>query len=495
MNHPLAARLLTPGAADYRLVAWVFLRLLALIYLAAFASLAVQILALAGDGGIYPLAEQLRDAATLGGWQWLLSYPSLFWLASGDAALLAAAWGGCALSLLLLVGRGERAILILLYLLYLSLYHAGQIFTNFQWDYLLLETGFLAIFLPGGSRLVVWLFRWLLFRLRFLSGISKLLGGDPSWVGLTALNHYFETQPLPHVGSWVAHQLPDWLLRFGTGATLVVEILVPFLMLLPRRWRFVAAWLTILWQVLIILTSNHNFFNLLTIVLCLFLFDDRAVARVVPASWARRAEAGKLLPDRPSRAAGIAILAVTLVLVPTSLITAAELIRGRPLPVVSAWAQWLAPLRIANRYHVFPKIERERIELQIDVSADGERWEPLDFRYRPDEVSQTPVFVVPHHPRVDWTLWFVPMNPIFMDWFERFLERVLEGSPSVTALLARAPLDGASPRMLRVQVFRYRFATPAERSESGVWWQREYLGPFYPLPYLARPRTESPITP
>jgi uncharacterized membrane protein YphA (DoxX/SURF4 family) len=121
---------------------------------------------------------------------------------------------------------------------------------------------------------VVWLFRLLLFKLRFLSGLAKVISGDEGWRQLTALQHYFETQPLPHVGAWHAHQLPDWLLRVGTGGTLFVELIVPLFFLLPRRFRHAAAWLTILWQLLIIASSNHNFVNLLTIALCLFLFDD-----------------------------------------------------------------------------------------------------------------------------------------------------------------------------------------------------------------------------
>ncbi len=286
--------------AGYRLVAWLFLRLLALIYLAAFASLAVQIQALAGEGGIFPLSEQLAGAVQAHGALAWLAYPSFFWLAAGDGALLGAAWGGALLAVLLLVlpwmtgiamlsaapaAWVERTVLLLLYLLYLSLYQAGQFFTNFQWDYLLLETGFLAMWLPGGPRLVVWLFRWLLFRLRFESGLAKLLSGDPSWRDLTALRYYFETQPLPHAGAWYAHQLPDWLLRAGAGGTLFVELVVPFFIFLPRPWRLFAAWTTILWQLLIIATSNHNFFNLLTIALCLFLFDDRAVGRILPKGW------------------------------------------------------------------------------------------------------------------------------------------------------------------------------------------------------------------
>ncbi|MEA3275602.1 MAG: lipase maturation factor family protein [Pseudomonadota bacterium] len=479
--------LLWSGAPDYRLVAWLFLRLLALIYLAAFASLAVQITGLAGAQGIFPISEQLGSMAEQHGLLRFLAYPSLFWIASGDWALLAAAYAGCALSLVLLAGWWERAVLILLYLLYLSLYHAGQYFTNFQWDYLLLEAGFLAIFLPGGSRLVVWLFRWLLFRLRFLSGLSKLISGDPSWSGLTALNVYFETQPLPHVGAWYAHHLPEWVLRFGTGATLVVEILVPFLMFFPRRWRFLAAWTTILWQVMIMFTSNHNFFNLLTIVLCLFLFDDRAVARVLPKAWRDRGETGRLLPRRPAKGVALAVAVAAAVIVPASLVSAVEMIRGgKEIPLLSASIDWLNQYRIANRYHVFPKIETERIEVQIEGSLDGEDWRPYAFRFRPEDPAEAPAFVVPHQPRLDWMIWFVPMSPAFMDLFERFLQRLLEGSPPVAGLLADTPFGDRPPRMLRVSVYRYRFTSPVERAQTGDWWQREYLGPFFPLPFLER---------
>jgi hypothetical protein len=254
-------------------------------------------------------------------------------------------------------------------------------------------------------------------------------------------------------------------------------------MFLPRRWRFLAAWLTILWQVLIIATSNHNFFNLLTIVLCLFLFDDRALARVVPAGWARRARAGSLLPERPRRRPAALALAAALVVVPASLVSAAELVRGGQLPVASAWLDWVEPWRVANRYHVFPKVETERIEVQVEASADGERWEPVDFRYRPDDPAEAPAFVVPHQPRLDWMLWFVPKSPLFLDVFGRFLTALLDQSPAVTDLLARPPVGGA-PEMLRVNVYRYRFSTPDERAATGLWWQREPLGPFYPLPFL-----------
>jgi len=473
--------------ADYRLVAWLFLRSLALVYLAAFGSLAVQITGLAGSEGIYPIAEQLASAAAGQGVSRFLAYPSVFWLASGDWALVAAAYGGCAAAILLFAGRCERPLLVLLYLLYLSLFHAGQVFTNFQWDYLLLEAGFLAIFLPRGSRVVVWLFRWLLFRLRFLSGISKLTSGDPTWSGLTALSFYFETQPLPHAGAWYAHRLPDWLLGAGTAATLVVEILVPFCMFLPRRWRLFAAWTTILWQLLILLTSNHNFFNLLTIALCLFLFDDQALRRVLPFSWQRRAAASGGLPPQPQRSQVIAALVAAALILPTSLIEAAPTLGlGRPPSWAATWGRWLEPFRIASGYHVFPTIDTERIQVEIAGSMDGKEWRPYRFRYWPDAPDRIPPFAVPHQPRLDWMLWFVPKGPFFLDWFQRFLARLQAGSGSVAGLLAAGPFGDQPPHLVRVDVYRYRFTTPEERAQSGDWWRREWLGPFYPLPAVGR---------
>ncbi len=217
LSHAISA-----PAEGHSFVARLFLRALALIYLAAFWSLAVQVEGLVGSGGILPLTELLELAEKRHGAMAWLHLPTLFWLAPHDWALVAGCWLGVALSLLLLLGRCERTALIGLFLLYLSLQQAGQLFLNFQWDYLLLEAGFLAIFIPGGiNRITLFLFHWLLFRLRFLSGSSKLVSDDPSWANLTALKHYFETQPLPHMGSWYAHQLPEWALRGGHGLHLV----------------------------------------------------------------------------------------------------------------------------------------------------------------------------------------------------------------------------------------------------------------------------------
>lgn len=474
----------TPSTQDdkYIVVRRLFVKLLALVYLAAFASLATQIVALAGAGGIYPLHTQLDLYANLSWPLRLARYPSVLWLNASDIALQTTAWLGCVLAILVLSDRFVRPGLILLFVLYLSLFHAGQIFMNFQWDYLLLEAGFLAIFLHGGGRTIIWLFRFVLFKLRFLSGISKLISGDTGWSGFTALHTYFETQPLPHLGAWYAHHLPDWLLRFGSGATLFVELVVPFFFFLPRRWRLVGATTTILWQLLIIATSNHNFFNLLTIALCLFLLDDKAITRWLPARFIAKSLTIEL--DRaysPYLQRGV--LLVALLVVSLSLALSAEMLLGRKMPApVDDAVYALRPFRIANRYHVFPTMRTERLELVIEGSLDGQDWHEYQFRYKPGNITNPPGFIVPHQPRIDWMIWFVPGAPVFLDWFDRFLDRIMDNEPAVLQQFAFNPFPLKKPKALRVSVYRYRFTTPKERTASGAWWHREYLGPFFPLP-------------
>ena len=470
----------TPG---YVLTARLFLRLLALIYLAAFYSASREITGLVGAEGILPAGEYLgRLSEQFGVLAWL-RFPTLFWLYHGDTALLATTYVGMLFAVLLLVGWRPLLSTLVLFLLYLSLFRVGQLFFNFQWDYLLLETGFLSIFLTRGpTALLIFLFHWLLFRLRFLSGLSKLLSGDPSWAGLTTLNHYFETQPLPHIGAWYAHQLPTPVLQFGTGLTLFVELLVPFFIFLPRPFRLLAAGLTIGIQVLIIATSNHNFINLLTIVLCLFLLDDRAIRALVP--WRSR-ESEKQPAETPVRnqlqpATYFAALLVAVPILFASTLGIRDFIAGTHGQAVwNSPVNWVRGWGLGNVYHVYPTMQTERQELSIEGSHDGSEWRVYDFHYKPNSIDDRPAFIVPLHPRLDWMIWFIPpQNEAMRFWFERFLWQVKHASPPVMALLANDPFDGESPRYLRVMAYRYRFTTCAERAESGRIWHADLLGQF-----------------
>jgi hypothetical protein len=469
----------------YSLISALFLRLLALIYLAAFISTGLQIIGIAGEQGILPVAEKIESLRVAHGWSGFWKFPTLFWIDASDDALFAVALAGCVFSVALFLNVLPRLSVALLFVLYLSLFHAGQLFMNFQWDYLLLESGFLAIFLAAGApRWAVWMFRWLLFRVRFLSGVSKLISQDPSWANLTALTYFFEVQPLPHWGGWYAHQLPEGLLRVATASALFIEIIVPFMILMPRKIRLIGAWLTILMQVIILLTSNHNYANFLVLALCLFLFEDRDIRRVLPGNMERWLSGSLNVAARNLFAKSVAAV-VAGVIVTVSLIQMWGMFSGwRGPQVMQTVLQSLHPFHIVNRYHVFATMKTERIEFIVEGSVDGVNWQAYEFKYKPGDMYRRPQVVVPHHPRLDWLMWFVPTHPAFLPWFEKFLLRLAENSPAVVDLLAHNPFPEQGPRQLRVSVYRYRFSDPDTRAATGQWWQREYLGFFFPLAEL-----------
>lgn len=470
---------------SYRLVAALFLRLLAIIYFIAFYTMTFQIVGLAGSDGILPLAPWLDQLLTELGWTAYLHFPMVFWFEPGDLFLQAVAWAGCLFSLLLFFNRWPRFNLVLLFVAYLSLTKAGQTFMNFQWDGLLLEAGFLAIFLRPDSKVLVFLFRWLLFRLRFMSGISKLVMNDPSWLGMTALLFYFETQPLPPVGAWYFHNLPETLLILATVAVLIVEILVPFMMFLQRRYRFIAAWITLAMQLLILVSSNHNWFNFLTIALCLFLFDDKALQRVLPSSVRRWLLASwqPTLASPQSTASRVSSLALASILILAGTLSMVRLaIRDDLGSVGNSYVDFFQQWHIVNAYHVFPTMTTRLIELKVEGSVDGHHWKPYEFIHRPNDSAQRPTIVVPHHPRLDWMVWFVPFSPRFLPWFDSFLIALLDNSADVTSLLKDNPFKDQPPRFVRVHAWHYQFTTAEERERSGHWWKRSYLGLFPPLP-------------
>ena len=455
------------------LVSWIFLRGLGLIYVAAFYSLVVQILGLVGGHGILPLSEYL--AAAHEGWgegaYWQL--PTLFWMTQSDTALIAGAWTGVVLGLLVTLGLCARPALIALFVLYLSYVYAGQLFMSYQWDLLLLESGFLAIFLTGGSRIVVWLYRWLLFRFLFLAGLVKVLSGDATWQTFTALNYHFWTEPLPSPLAWYAAQLPHWLLAATVVAVLVLELVLVFLVFLPRRPRMLLALLTVAFQLAIIATGSFNWFNLLTILLCVFLLDDQALRRIVPAALAARIEARA---PRPGRIATWSAAAIALLTVPIGFNLVWEPITGRNLPVINKVAEAVAPLLIVNPYGVFATTTMTRPQIVIEGSDDGKTWKPYVLPYMPGPLARAPTWNIPYQPRLDWQLWFASYGMLAQNrWIERLMQRLLEGSAPVVKLFAETPFAHA-PKLVRAMLYDYRFAAPG----GNTWWQRHLEGAYFP---------------
>ena len=457
---------------------WLFLRGLGAIYLAAFASLAVQILGLVGSDGILPLAPWLAAAhRALGAAAWW-QLPTLFWLAPTDAALVAATLAGAALAALVVAGIAERIALAGAFVLYLSLTIAGQVFMEYQWDALLLETGFLAIFVAGGSRLGVWLGRWLAFRYFFMAGAAKLVSGDPTWRHLTALDYHFWTQPLPTPLAWYAAKLPHPVLMAATAASLAIEVGLIFLVFAPRRLRAACACCLIAFQLGIVATGNYNFFNLLSMLLCVFLFDDRALSRIVPARVARIA--ARRAP-RAGRRTTLATAALALVVVPAGLDHVATQLTRHDLPIASAIAEAVSPLMIVNSYGLFANMTISRPEIIVEGSNDGEHWRPYVFRDKPGPPERAPSWNIPHQPRLDWQMWFAALQgPYSAFWFDRFVTRLLQGSAPVLRLLGRNPFPGRPPRYIRALLYDYRFSDAALRRATGAWWSRRLVGIYLP---------------
>ena len=470
-------------AERYALVSGVFLRLLGAIYLAAFASLGVQVLGLIGHVGILPASDYLATVHQSVGYSAYRLLPSLFWVNSSDAALVAGTAVGAVLGLLVIVDRWTRPALIALFALYLSYVYAGQDFMSFQWDSLLLEVGFLAIFLTGGSRIVIWLYRWLVFRYLFLAGVVKLLSGDLTWRDLTALEYHFWTQPLPTPLAWYAAHLPSWLLRGGTAATLVIELGSVFLIFLPRRLRALAAFCVLLLQSLIVLTGNYNFFNLLTMSLCIFLFDDAALRRLIPRRLALRLQSWA---RPPSRAATVIAAVLALIVVPVGVNRIWQTMMRGDLPILGALTRIVSPLNIVNPYGLFAVMTISRPEIVIEGSADAQTWREYVFRYKPGPLLRPARWNIPHQPRLDWQMWFAALGSVRESpWVIGLMERLLEGSPPVLGLLDSNPFADGRPTYVRAQLYDYRFADRRTHALTGQWWVRRLEGAYFPPVSLA----------
>ncbi len=459
---------------------WLFLRALALIYAVAFGSLTFQVIGLLGRRGILPVAPFLASVARTDSTLRFVAVPSLLWFGSDDLTLIGLCFAGVIFACMLLLtgfarGKFERLVLVVLFLLYLSFAAAGQEFLSFQWDSLLLETGFLAIFL-GRNRIVPWLFRWLVFRLFFLSGAVKLLSDDPTWRNLSALGFHWHTQPLPTPLAWYVDKFPPAIQHFMTAAALGIELLIPFLIFFPRRIRMFGAWCLIGMQVLILLTGNYTFFNLLTIALALFLFDDRALARFVPEQVAEGLLEARGVVARARVAACVAVLVMVL-----SLSHLFETFGGRLPFFLNTAVRYTAPLQIVNTYGLFAVMTTQRIEIVLEGSTDGTTWQPYEFKYKPGDLNRAPGWVAPYQPRLDWQMWFAALSTYQSNpWFVNLVLQLLNGSPDVAGLLGANPFPDLPPRFIRATAYEYTFTDWETRRRTGAWWKRQRRGLYLP---------------
>jgi hypothetical protein len=374
------------------------------------------------------------------------------------------------------------------------LLYAGQDFMSFQWDTFLLEAGFLALLLSFARVPGMWLLRWLLFRFMFMSGMVKLLSGDPNWWNLSALSYHFLTQPLPTPVAWAAARLPLPMLTFATGCTLFIELVVPFLIFCPRRLRFIGAFGILLLQACILLTGNYNWFNLQTALLCLMLFDDAALQKILPQFLIRRIriEPPDAVPRQLPRSRKVAIgftRAFALLIVFLGLVQMDERFGGSPPALAQKLDRLIEPLRLVSSYGLFAVMTTTRNEIIIEGSDDGVQWREYEFRYKPGDLTRRPSWNIPHQPRLDWQMWFAALDdPRRLPWFRRFLQKLLENEPAVTALLQKNPFADKAPTYVRARFYEYTYASAASNSgaQQGAWWDRRSLGLYFPAVRLKR---------
>jgi lipase maturation factor len=456
--------------ADPLRVRWIVLRGLGLIYVSVFWSLATEIHGLIGPHGVLPATQYLatlRSSLTLVARLWMA--PSLLWLSASDAALTVLVVVGFVGSAALVANLWPRAALVVCATAFLSFVAVGQAFAYYQSDGMLMEASFLTFFYaPRGlrpklgaasppSRAALWLVRWEWFRIYFESGVVKLMSGESQWRDLTAMVQYYENGPLPTWIGWYAQQHLPRGFHVGVAlSTLAMELVGPFALFLPRRWRARAFVLFSLFQLGIIATANYAFLNYLVLLLGVTLCCDAPPPKT-PRWREQLAWAGF---------AGYALV--------TTLGFAASGILRWP-------ARLLEPFRIGESYGLFAVMTRARYEIEFQGTVDGEHWVPYPFRDKPQDPYVAPGIYAPYQPRFDWDLWFASLeNWEEWPWVVTVEERLLAGEPAVLGLFARDPFGGRRPRAVRTVKWRYWFTTPAEKHETGAWWRREEIGPYAP---------------
>jgi len=519
------------GASDRLGPRWLFLRALGGIYFSAFFSLVFQIRGLIGPQGILPANEYLHAVAdSLGSSRGLWFAPTLLWMASGPHMLTALCWAGMVTSLLLVLNVWPRGMLLICFVCFLSFVSTAQDFSGYQSDGMLLEAGFMALFFaPSGfrpglgrasppSRASLFLLQWEWFRIYFESGVAKIAGGDPEWRHFTAMDEYYQNGPLPTWIGWYVQHLPHWFHASTVFATLALELVLVWMLFLPRRWRILCFLIVTPWELGVILTANYTFLNYLVLTLGILLLDDRFVRRFLPQRWkevfvigapidtgvepgispiSEPREGQELSPDserssqsQPQTSESFrrhfhtAKLSLTVIVLGWIFYaTMAQLMWMFSIQLPAAPVAALEPFRIANRYGLFGIMTRGRYEIEFQGSEDGKTWVPYPFRYKPQDLGTPPGIYAPYQPRFDWNLWFASLGswqdyPIVTRTEVRLLSN--DNDSDVLSLFANNPFPNGPPHAVRAVIWQYWFTSMSEKRSQGLWWRREFLGLYAP---------------
>lgn len=494
--------LLSRGGDDYRLTRFVILRLLGFVYAVAFLVAVNQLVPLVGGHGLTPAAHYLQRVQSSVGstYTGMIELPTIFWFGISDQALTAVAWIGLALSLVVTAGYANAIMLTVLWAMYMSIVHIGQIWYGYGWESQLLETGFLSIFLcplidprPFPKRpppiLVIWLFRWLGFRIMVGAGLIKLRG-DSCWRDLTCMYYHYETQPIPSPISRYLHFAPHWFHKVETAWNHFIELVAPWFSFGPRIARHIAGVLLITFQLLLIVSGNLSFLNYLTIIPFLACLDDTFWRRILPAALVRRADRSESEPELSKLQFGIAI-ALTALVAWLSREPVINLVSNRQIMNTS-----FNPLELVNTYGAFGSVGRERDEIIFEGTDEAmigpeTQWKAYEFKAKPGDLNRAPPFVAPYQPRIDWQIWFAAMaSPAEYPWTLHFVWRLLHNDKPTLSLLANDPFPNAPPKFIRARLYRYHLAPLGEKA----WWTREPIGEWLPALSIDDPQFRRVLT-
>lgn len=465
-----------PFEESFTLTQGLFLKSLGIIYLIVFCSLLPQVKGLYGSKGIEPLKPKLEYIRLFSKKNHWINHPSIFWLFDSDSALTFFCWTGILASLGIIFSIATALSLTVAWALYLSYVSIGYPFLNFQWDVLLIEAGTVSIFyalLAPAPPIFIWVYWMLIFRFMFASGFTKLVFGSKEWRDFTAMDHHYETQPLPTKCAYYLHHQPRWFSKFSTGFTYFIELIVPLFIFTPEAIRIYVFALLVLFQLILMLTGNFAFFNLLTIVLCIPLVSDAHLH-----NFSSVATFTPLLPSTPSNWTLLTIIGSLFFFINTL----ALIVNIYPLKKLKRILRKLQIFQVGNTYGLFVHMTTERFEITVEGSHDGEEWKEYEFRFKPDLLERAPVRIAPYQPRLDWHMWFAALGTYRQHpWFSNFIHCLFNQSPEVLKLLKNNPFPITPPLYIRSRFFRYRFTTLKEKKETGKWWKRDFITNYAPV--------------
>lgn len=503
-----AAKMYSLQKNQYWLTRIVFLRSLGFVYAVAFLVALNQNKYLVGKQGLLPAQhymERIKDMYKGVHSETLLRVPTIMWLyeyVDVDTLLDCIASVGAVIALgIMVTGAANAVSLFLLWILYHSLVNVGQLWYSFGWESQLLETGFLAIFfcpiwtwkqLPRDtppSPVVVWGYRWLLFRIMLGAGLIKVRG-DKCWWELTCMMYHYETQPVPNPLSFYLHQTPEVVHKLEVIGNHIIELIVPWFMFLTRPFRIACGVIQISFQVILIMSGNLSFLNWLTILPSIPYFDDAMLKWMFSkktskqvALLAKETAEGKVKHSKGRKATNMALaLCLGFLSIPVVI----NLISPNQQMNTS-----FEPLRLVNTYGAFGSITKSRREVIIQGTYSlnphdkSTLWEEYEFFCKPGNVFRRPCVISPYHYRLDWLMWFAGFQDYQSHpWLFHFVAKLLVNDKNVSKIILKNPfIDREPPRYIRAEHYHYRYApVGSSQAKAGQWWIRSRVGSYmYPV--------------